>query len=271
MTKDPWPKIGWSVLYGAALAASFCPMVYQLLFATVAIGLLGMAHGASDLAVIRRGKKRLFLSGYLALMALCLLVWQTHPASALPIFLLASAIHFAIEEPLASGWPRRLAIGIGLITLPAVFYLRETTVLLSYAGFPSHSLALVITIMQGIGILCAAQLFITGSLQRDYRILAGVLSLLFFPPLVGFSLGFLILHAFPQTRMRRHLLGCNNYYDYLRLTWPILSGALLFSLLVIIFILPEAQNNVRILFTLLTALALPHLIITPFFESNEKQ
>ncbi|WP_241587295.1 Brp/Blh family beta-carotene 15,15'-dioxygenase [Rosenbergiella epipactidis] len=269
MIYDLRQKSGWSVLYGAALAASFCPMVYQLLFATVAIGLLGMAHGASDLAVIRRGKKRLFLSGYLALMALCLLVWQTHPASALPVFLVASAGHFAIEEPQASGWPRRLAIGIGLITLPAVFYLRETTVLLSDAGFPTHSLALVMTIMQGVGILCAAQLFITGSLQRDYRILAGVLSLLFFPPLIGFSLGFLILHAFPQTRVRRHLLGCNNYYDYLRLTWPILSGALLFSLVAIIFILPEAKNNVRILFTLLTALSLPHLIITPLFESSK--
>jgi len=269
MTNDPRQKSGWIVLYGAALAASLCPMVYQLIFASVAIGLLGMAHGASDLAVVRRGKKRLFLSGYLALMALCLLVWQTHPASALPIFLLASAMHFAIEEPQASGWPRRLAIGIGLITLPAVFYLRETTVLLSDAGFPTHSLALVMTVMQGIGILCAAQLFITSFVQRDYRILAGVLSLLFFPPLVGFSLGFLILHAFPQTRVRRHLLGCNNYYDYLRLTWPILSGALLFSLLAIIFIIPEAKKNVRILFTLLTALSLPHLIITPLFESSE--
>nr|WP_241647095.1 Brp/Blh family beta-carotene 15,15'-dioxygenase [Rosenbergiella metrosideri] len=269
MIYDLGQKSGWAVLYGAALVASFCPMGYQLLFASVAMGLLGMAHGASDLAIVRPEKKGLFLSGYLGLMALCLLGWQLFPASALPVFLVASAGHFAIEEPQASGWPRRLAIGIGLITLPAVCYLRETTVLLSYAGLPAHSLALVMTIMQGVGILCAAQLLITGSLQRDYRLFVGVLSLLFFPPLIGFSLGFLILHAFPQTCVRRHLLGCNNYYDYLRLTWPILSGALLFSLLAIMFILPEAQNNVRILFTLLTALALPHLIITPFFESNK--
>ena len=270
MIIDAGQKSGWAVLYGGALAASFCPMVYQLLFASVAIGLLGMAHGASDLAVVRPGKKRQFLSGYLALMALCLLGWKSYPTSALPIFLLASVGHFAIEEPLASGWRRRLAIGIGLITLPAVFYLHETTVLLSYAGFSSHSLALIMKIMQGMGILCAAQLLITASLQRDYRTLAGVLSLLFFPPLIGFSLGFLILHAFPQTRKRCYLLGCNNYYDYLRLTWPILCGALLFSLLAIMFILPEAQNTVRRLFTLLTALALPHLIITPFFESSKR-
>ena len=263
-------KSGWTVLYGAALAASFCPITLQLLFATVAIGILGMAHGASDLAVVRPGKKALFLCCYVALMAVCLLGWQVYPASALPVFLLASAIHFTIEEPPEGGWLIRLALGVGLITIPAVFYRQDTAVLLSYAGFSPHFLEGFMRAMQGIGLLCVALLLVAALPKKEYQTVAGALSLLFFPPLIGFSLGFLILHAFPQTDERRCALRCKNYYDYLGSTWPILGGALLFSFLTVIFFLPAAQNTVRTLFTLLTALALPHLLITPLFELNRK-
>jgi len=269
MIEDLGQKSGWALLYGAALAASFCPMLFQLLFATVAMGIVGMAHGASDLAVVRPEKRVLFLSGYLTLMVLCLLVWQSYPAGALPVFLLASAVHFTVEEPAQSGWLRRLALGLGLVTIPAVFYRTDTALLLSYTGSSPHSLASAISVMHGIGILCAVLIFIPALVRKDYRTLTGVSSLLFFPPLIGFSVGFLILHALPKTHDRRRALGCENYYDYLRLTWPILCGALVFSLLAIIFVFPEAQKPVRTLFTLLTALALPHLLITPLFESNE--
>lgn len=266
MIVDLNPKRGWMLLYGAAFAASFCPLVVQLLFASVAIGVVGMAHGASDLAVVPPEKRVGFLCGYVSIMTVCLLGWQHFPTSALPGFLVASAIHFTLEEPTQSGWLTRVALGIGLVTIPAVFYRNDTAELLSYAGFSPTALGLTMNLLQGTGALCAGGLICLMLFTQQYRRFTGVVALLFFPPLVGFSVGFLILHAFPQTDERCTALGCRNYYDYLQVTWPILVGALLFTFAAIFFLLPSAQNSVRNLFTLLTALALPHLLVTPLFE-----
>ena len=39
--------------------------------------------------------------------------------------------------------------------------------------------------------------------RRDRHLAGGVAALLLMPPLIGFTLGFLILHALPQTTERR--------------------------------------------------------------------
>ncbi len=257
---------GWLTLWGAALAASFSPLPVQLLFAVVAIGIIGMAHGASDLEIVRREQQCAFLAGYGVVIVLCLFWWHWRPAIALPGFLLASAIHFALEDAPHGSLAERLARGISLIATPAALHLTAYRTILHQAGLAS---AMPDSVTAGLAIaggFTAAALLLTGIVRRDRRLLAGTLALLLLPPFVGFSVGFLILHALPQTRERRDLLGFRHYADYLRAVWPVLTAAILLAVLIMFMMHPVDTAGVRSLFAALAALAIPHLLITPWFE-----
>ena len=93
-----WPAAGWVILGAAGLAAAFSPLLVQLGYAIIAIGVIGMAHGASDLAIVEHTRRPMFLALYGFVSLACLWWWTTEPAVALPLFLLASAIHFALED-----------------------------------------------------------------------------------------------------------------------------------------------------------------------------
>lgn len=260
-------SIGWIALWGAALAAAFSPLSTQVLFAVIAIGIIGMAHGASDLDVVQRPRRLPFLALYGAVIALCLLWWHSAPALALPGFLIASGVHFALEDAPHGGLTERLARGITMIAAPATLHLPAFRSILHQAGLASvmpGSVTAALAILGGIG---ALGLTLTGFLRRDGSLVAGILALLLLPPFVGFSMGFLILHALPQTRQRRDQLDCSTYSGYLHLTWPILTAAILLASSITLMMLPDDAAGIRSLFAALAALALPHMLITPWFES----
>lgn len=264
----PQQRAGWGMLWGAALAASFSPPVCQLLFAVIAIGVIGMAHGASDLAIVRPERQPLFLIGYGVAMVLCLIWWHISPALALPGFLLASALHFALEDAPDGSLPERLARGISLIATPATLHAAGWRTILQSAGLDAAALDALTTAMALAGGATAAALLIVGVTQRNWRLIAGTLALLLLPPFVGFSMGFLILHALPQTAQRRERLGCTGYMAYLRATWPVLLSALALAAITVCMMQPGDTQGIRSLFAALAALAIPHLLITPWFETQ---
>ncbi|MEZ3498546.1 Brp/Blh family beta-carotene 15,15'-dioxygenase [Pantoea sp. KPR_PJ] len=259
-------RVGWTGLWGAALAASFSPLSGQLLFAIVATGMIGMAHGASDLAVVRQARQLPFLALYGLVMVFCLLWWHTSPSMALPLFLLASAVHFALEDAPQGGAMERLTRGVSMIATPAALHAGEYNIILHQAGLAASApgaLAWGIAITGGA---CATGLIAVGLRRCDRRLLAGTLALLILPPFVGFSMGFLILHALPQTRLRRDRLGCASYTGYLRATWPVLTAAILLATAIVVIMLPADKAGIQSLFAALAALAVPHMLITPWFE-----
>ncbi|MGN8161473.1 hypothetical protein GU930_14210 [Pantoea vagans] len=263
-------RLGWAGLWGAALAASFSPLAGQVLFATGAIGLIGMAHGASDLDVVKRERQFPFLAAYGLVIVLCLFWWHGAPALALPVFLLASAIHFALEDAPHGCSIERLARGISMIATPAALHLQAFSTILHEAGLGfslPHSFAAGIALTGGV---CAAGLIFVGLLRRDRRLLAGTLALLLLPPFVGFSMGFLILHALPQTRQRRDRLGCKSYTGYLHATWPVLTAAILLAAGTVAMMHPTDKAGIQSLFAALAALAIPHMLITPWFETRQE-
>lgn len=268
MTGQQW--FGWAGLWGAALAASFSPAAGQVLFATVAIGLIGMAHGASDLDVVKRERQLPFLAAYGLVIVLCLWWWHGVPALALSVFLVASAMHFALEDAPHGCSIERLARGISMIATPAALHLQAFSTILHEAGLGfslPDSLAVGIALTGGC---CAAGLILLGLRRRDRRLLAGTLALLFFPPFVGFSMGFLILHALPQTRQRRDRLGCSSTIRYLQATWPVLAAAILLGAGTVVMMHPTDKAGLQSLFAALAALAIPHMLITPWFESRHQ-
>lgn len=260
----PALALGRGVLAGAALAASFGSLGVQLGFAILAIGVIGMAHGASDLAVVPPPRRRSFLGLYGAVSLICLAWWSAFPAIALPLFLIASALHFAAEEDAAISRLQRGALGVGLIAIPAVLHPQGYEALLTLAvGMPVPSPVLAALIAAG-GV-AGGLLFLRAGRRRDPLLAITTAALFLLPPLVGFSVGFLLLHALPQTDERRRRMGCASHRAYLRRTGPILIAAVLLAGLVVSLFLHVEASGIRGLFAAIAALAMPHLLVTPAF------
>jgi len=260
--------IGWGVLGAAAIAASFAPLLVQLGYAVVAVGVIGMAHGASDLAIVERARRPAFLGLYGVVSLACLWWWTAQPAVALPLFLLASAIHFALEDAPSGTLTERAARGVSLIATPAVVHSTELRELLVIAGGPDALVPGLVTAMTLIGGVTAGGLMVLAWQRRDMRLALGTLTLLAFPPLIGFSLGFLILHALPQTAIRQERIGCRTTAGYVRAVAPILLLAFVLAGVVGALLLRVDASGVRALFAAIAALAVPHLLVTPWFSGE---
>ncbi|GAA0662423.1 Brp/Blh family beta-carotene 15,15'-dioxygenase [Sphingomonas insulae] len=258
------PAIGWGVLLAVAAAAAFGGLAVQLAFAVVAIGVVGMAHGASDLAIVAPARRASFIALYGLVGATCLWWWVADPAIALPAFLIASAVHFGLEDAPEDRPLERVARGISLVATPATLHMEALADILRLAG--TTSAMAMAAAMAVAGGAAATWLLVCGLRCRDTRLLAGTVALIVLPPLVGFSVGFLILHAVPQTVERRARLGCATTAAYLRATAPVLVAALFLVVLAGGLLLRWDPSGVRPLFAGIAALAVPHLLVTPWFE-----
>ncbi|MGE7204087.1 beta-carotene 15,15'-dioxygenase, Brp/Blh family [Sphingomonas sp. NPDC019816] len=258
------PLIGRGALVLVALAASAGPRAGQLVFAILALGVVGMAHGASDLGVVAPARRPAFLLFYAAVSLICLAWWTAFPAIALPLFLVASALHFAAEDAPDTSWPERCALGTGLIAAPALFHPGEYAALLDLAAGATTPPAIV-TALRLVGGVASVMMIVRAGRRRDGTLAVGTAALLLLPPLVGFSVGFLILHALPQTEARRRHMALASQRAYLRAIAPVLIAALLIGSLVGLLFLRIETSGVRGLFAAIAALAMPHLLVTPAF------
>lgn len=265
---------GWLALVLTAGLASLAGGAGQLAYALV-VGLgLGLLHGASDLRLVAPGRRLVFLGCYLATALACLLCWQLAGTAALLLFLLLSAWHFAHEDEL---FPKRLAslaLGLFIIGGPAVVHEAAVARLLALAMGPAASLALADWLARVLllgGLLALPVLLLAVWQQRCPRLAVTLLAVVLAPPLVGFALGFYLLHAAPQTGARQRLLGAPTFKAYLRLTWPILLGAALFTLAGGLVFLLQERTGIRALFAVLAAFAVPHMLVLPRFLVSDAE
>ena len=265
------PALSWGFLLGAASIASFCSLAVQLTFAAIAVGIVGMVHGGSDLEIIEHRRRPAFLALYVSALLVCLWWWIVDPAIALPAFLLTSAVHFGLEDAPASRPFERMARGISLVATPATLHAASLTRILDSAGVQASSVPTMVSSLAIAGGIAAGCLAIIGVARYDRRLLVGTTALLVLPPLVGFSVGFLVLHAVPQTKERRDRLQCVTTTEYLRTTAPVLAAAVTLVLIVGGLLLRWDPSGVRSLFAGIAALAMPHLLVTPYFEGVARQ
>lgn len=258
--------IAW--LVAGAVAAALAPEPVQLAFAILGIGVVGMAHGAGDLAIVEPVRRRTFLAAYGLVSLATLLWWTADPAVALPAFLVASAVHFGMEDAPGGSFAERAARGIALIAAPATIHVASYASLLRTAGGPSSIMPTYAPLLAVAGGLTAAGLMALAWRRGDLRLGGGMAAVLLLPPLVGFTLGFLILHALPQTAERRDRLGFSSTSDYLRKVAPVFVGALALAIAVAALLLRFDPSGVRGLFAGIAALAVPHLLVTPWFEQQ---
>jgi len=253
-----------------AVAVSVTPLTVQLPFAILGIGVVGMVHGAGDLAVVDSSRRPMFLFIYCLVAMATLLWWTADPAIALPAFLLASAFHFGMEDAPDGTVAERVARGVALVAGPAALHVASYGDLLAIAGGPSSSLPVLAPVLAVAGGLACGGLVALAIRRRDSRLGIGMVALLCLPPLVGFTLGFLILHALPQTIERRDRLGCATTASYLTSVAPVLGGALLVTGLIVALLMHVEPSGVRGLFAAIASLAIPHLLVTPWFEARHE-
>lgn len=256
------------LLAAGAVAAAPAALPVQLAFAILGIGVVGMVHGAGDLAVVAPARRPPFLALYGIVSLGTFLWWTTDPAIALPAFLVASAVHFGLEDAPVDAPVERIARGVALVAAPAALHLSDYAALLRVAGGPSSALAAWTPILAMVGGGAALLLLGLAWQRRDGRLASGVAALLILPPLVGFTLGFLILHAIPQTVERRDRLGYPDTPTYLRAVAPVFGAAVVLAAMVAALLLHFEPSGVRGLFAGIAALAVPHLLVTPWFEGG---
>ncbi|KTT32587.1 hypothetical protein NS201_07395 [Pseudomonas oryzihabitans] len=265
---------GWLALLLTAGLASLVGGAGQLAFALV-VGLgLGLLHGASDLCLISPARRPAFLGCYLATALACLLCWQLAGALALALFLLLSAWHFAHEDELFTGRLAALALGLFIVGGPALLHPAAVARLLGLAMGPAASLALAqwLTWLLVLGGALSLPVLLLAAWQRRCPWLAVTLfAVVLAPPLVGFALGFYLLHAAPQTGVRQRLLGAASLKAYLWLTWPILLGAAVFTLAGGLVFLLQERTGIRALFAVLAAFAVPHMLVLPRFLAADAE
>lgn len=77
-----------------------------------------------------------------------------------------------------------------------------------------------------------------------------------------------MLHALPETMERRDRLGCNRTLVYLKTVMPIVVAAVLLAGVVAEVLLRFDLSGVRSLFAGIATLAVPHLLVAPWFEAH---
>lgn len=254
----------------AGVAAATAPAGEQLAFAGLGIAGLGLPHGASDLHLVAPSRRAGFVAAYLLVAGLVTLGWLAAPAGALAALLALSVAHFALDRPAgadpAAGW----ALAALLVAGPALLHRHALTALF---GMLTGSTAFADGLTVGLAAIGAGALatLVLGWIGRrtppDAAMSAGVACLLLLPPLVGFTLGFVLLHAWPQLEERRRELGCGSLPAYLRRTAPVLTGALaLVAGLAALFRAAPAGSS-ALLFAAIAALATPHMLVTPLWRA----
>lgn len=257
-----------AILVAGAVAAAPAPLPVQLAYAVLGIGVVGMVHGAGDLAIVPAARRPLFLAAYAAVSLATLLWWTADPAIALPAFLFASAVHFGMEDAPDGALPERVARGVALVATPAALHPSGYASLLRTAGGASSPIAAHGAMLAIAGAVAGVVLLATALWRRDRRLAGGIAALLLLPPLIGFTLGFLVLHALPQTAARRDRLNCSSTYAYLKTVAPIFAAAVVLVGMVGALLVHVDPSGIRGLFAGIAALAVPHLLVTPWFERD---
>lgn len=256
-----------------------------LVFAAILILGLGLPHGASDHLAAMAGRRmrddpgRLlaFLALYLGAVAATLLLWHAAPGPTLAAFLALSALHFAIDDvPDGLRLAERVARGLMPVTLPALFHTHGLAQLFaalstSASGQTLAKFALVLAPLVLALVLIAIVLRLRDGDRTsalELMLIAG--ALLTFSPLVGFALVFALVHSRGQTRERMATLHLPTLRAYLLACAPTLLGAaVLFGSLAALFASGQAPA-LSVVFIGLAALTVPHMLVTPLFESRTK-
>ncbi len=274
------------------------PLSAQLAILAAAVALFGLPHGALDLALVHgasRGSWRALVVAtgvYLVVTAAVLAVWLTAPVVGLLAFLAIAIIHFGLGDTEDLQGPQRalevVARGGFAGVAPLAFHPQTTRDLFALLVGPAATapldnvLALITTPVTWLWFVCLAAAILWRLLRRTPDWLSAVAELFLtaavfalFPPLAAFLLYFSFVHSV------RHIadLGAARFPDSaLRARRWLLLESLPFTAATVLLggiawfafarTITFDQAMLRVIFWGLSALTMPHMILTAWWHGR---
>ncbi len=274
------------------------PLSAQLAILAAAVALFGLPHGALDLALVHgasRGSWRALVVAtgvYLVVTAAVLAVWLTAPVVALLAFLAIAIIHFGLGDTEDLQGPQRalevVARGGFAGVAPLAFHPQTTRDLFALLVGPAATapldnvLAFITTPVTWLWFVCLAAAILWRLLRRTPDWLSAVAELFLtavvfalFPPLAAFLLYFSFVHSV------RHIadLGAARFPDSaLRARRWLLLESLPFTAATVLLAgiawfafartITFDQAMLRVIFWGLSALTMPHMILTAWWHGR---
>jgi Brp/Blh family beta-carotene 15,15'-monooxygenase len=274
------------------------PLAAQLTILALAVVVFGLPHGALDLALVQGASRGSWtalaaaIAVYLVVSAAVLATWIMAPVLALSGFLAIAVIHFGLGDTEDLHGPQRavevIARGGFAGIAPLVFHPQTTRDLFALLVGPNSTavldaaLALLTTPASYLWIACLAAAILWRLWQRTQGWLPAVAELLLttsifavFHPLAAFLLYFCFVHSvrhiadlgaarFPQSaaRARRWLLLESLPFTAATIVlgvaaWFLFARAITFD-----------QAMIRVIFWGLSALTMPHMILTAWWHGR---
>ena len=240
----------------------------------------GLPHGAYDIALLKRtatlGRSGLVLAvaAYIAIVGLMALLWIGLPLLALILFLAVAAIHFGEDWPMLDVPLLRFAAGAAVIAAPTIGHSSDVSVLfVAMSDQRAAVVAQIITaaapvtlLVTSVGIFAAWRI---GSRQWAAAMAICLALLLILPPVAGFALFFVFLHAPRHLRQARTTL-----IEMKRARW-LATGALFSGVAIVGWwaqqqLVPREIDEVLAAqaFQLLAAVAVPHLVLSRWLQKR---
>jgi Brp/Blh family beta-carotene 15,15'-monooxygenase len=241
----------------------------------IAILLLGLPHGALDIALIQHDGEAA-ARGLLPVIALyvgcalsALAVWMIAPVAALALFLVLAVAHFA-EDWKAAGSPfLAVALAAALLTAPALLNQGALHVIFAaLTGRPQGGELSDILLLAAPPALCGGLVAIAALARAgrgDLAAAAGfsLTALLILPPALGFALFFGLCHSPRHFKEALRTLSRRRVTQWLPVAAPTTIAALAIGAALYRWV-PAGGASTRLTsatFTLLWVLTVPHMLV----------
>ena len=241
---------------------------------------LGIPHGALDTVLSQHLYKiktfqhwMIFIFIYLSLSFLVVLTWWLAPTFFLAAFLLVSAYHFSTDPYENVSWLFRVSYGASILVFPVLFYTQEMQTLFGFvsganaAQVVTHFLKMCaipfLVFVFGLGLMHLKKNFYS-SLELFFVISIA----LFTPPLVAFSAFFCGMHS-PRHMIRTYqcLKNLSSFRFLKAVFFPMLFIFVVFFISWVFLDKNKVDEGfIQILFIMLAALTVPHMIIIEKFQ-----
>lgn len=255
-------------------------MKWELLVPLLAILIIGIPHGASDILIARRMysqgwfKLLSFIIGYFFLAIIVLITWHFYPIFSLSSFLLISALHFGLLDTLANQTTdykalRAFIYGATPIIIPITFHTSEVNEIFNLLIFDESDFAYQLDLLFPFWLIGVIVLFAKNGRKTvrellEIILLACLLALI--PPLWGFAFYFCFVHSVRHFLNLSKTLSQIGKFDIFAIIVTIAATLMLILAATLLLTGERIEDDLlRVTFIGLAALTVPHMLLVDFY------
>ena len=255
-------------------------MKWELLVPLLAILIIGIPHGASDILIARRlysqgwFKLLSFVIGYFFLAIIVLITWHFYPIFSLSSFLLISALHFDLLDTFANQTTdykalRAFIYGATPIIIPITFHTSEVNEIFNLLIFDESDFAYQLDLLFPFWLIGVIVLFAKNGRKTvrellEIILLACLLALI--PPLWGFAFYFCFVHSVRHFLNLSKTLNEIGKFDIFAIIATVAATLMLILAATLILTGEKIEDDLlRVTFIGLASLTVPHMLLVDFY------